>query len=185
MMKPMMKKFAGVLALATSLGVSIWLTAGTSGPRADKLNSVQLTSASQRLPEGLVLPASDLNLHLASLVTTDLDVDGDLDVVAADTTGGSLRIVVWVNDGDGRLTRKAPIAPRNSGFAPSAPSFSDHESSSYVTIQSDSYAVDGIAVSSWFSLSSKAYRFARSAAPASTVRCTLRSRAPPASLRLA
>jgi hypothetical protein len=50
--------------------------------------------AAKRLPEGLVLPASDIDLNVASLITVDLDADGDLDVIAADTSSGTLGIVV-------------------------------------------------------------------------------------------
>ena len=36
-------------------------------------------------------------------VANDIDADGDLDVVAND---GSLELLVWINDGTGRLTRR-------------------------------------------------------------------------------
>jgi hypothetical protein len=44
-------------------------------------------------------------LRLVALVGSDLDADGDLDLVAND---GSLDLLVWINDGTGHLTRRYP-----------------------------------------------------------------------------
>jgi hypothetical protein len=57
------------------------------------------------LPVALTPPTLDPDLRLVSMVAADIDADGDLDVVASD---GSLNLVVWTNDGTGRLTRKYP-----------------------------------------------------------------------------
>jgi hypothetical protein len=41
----------------------------------------------------------------ASIISTDIDTDGDIDVVAVDHT---LHLFVWVNDGSGHLIRQTP-----------------------------------------------------------------------------
>src|ERR1700736_2337790 len=55
------------------------------------------------LPEVLAPPSVQANWPLVSMVTNDIDADGDLDVVAND---GSLDLIVWINDGTGHLTRR-------------------------------------------------------------------------------
>jgi hypothetical protein len=50
-------------------------------------------------------PAFDPGLRLVAIVASDIDDDGDLDVVAND---GSLDLLVWINDGTGHLTRRYP-----------------------------------------------------------------------------
>jgi hypothetical protein len=55
------------------------------------------------LPAVLTSPAVQSSWHLISMVANDIDADGDLDVVAND---GSLELLVWINDGTGRLTRR-------------------------------------------------------------------------------
>src|SRR5215831_1745840 len=60
--------------------------------------------------------------RLVSIVTADIDADGDLDVVASDS---ALQLHVWVNDGAGHFTLRIPA--RSSGWQPTppAPSFDD------------------------------------------------------------
>src|SRR5258706_10206003 len=55
------------------------------------------------LPGVLRSPAVQSSWHLVAMVANDIDADGDLDVVAND---GSLELLVWINDGTGRLTRR-------------------------------------------------------------------------------
>lgn len=50
----------------------------------------------------------ELDEPVTGLVESDIDSDGDLDLVAATATG---EVVIWLNDGHGRFTRQAP-APR-------------------------------------------------------------------------
>ena len=56
------------------------------------------------LPGGLMLSAVPPTWQLVSMIAGDIDNDGDLDVVAND---GSLNLVVWINDGTGRLSRQS------------------------------------------------------------------------------
>jgi hypothetical protein len=61
--------------------------------------------------------AIDRQFHitLRHVVATDIDRDGDLDIVASTDRG----FMVWVNDGDGRLTKQSPKhAPMIEGAAP-------------------------------------------------------------------
>jgi hypothetical protein len=55
------------------------------------------------LPAVLAPPIVQRSWQLVSMVTNDIDADGDLDVVAND---GSLDLIVWINDGTGHLTRR-------------------------------------------------------------------------------
>jgi hypothetical protein len=52
----------------------------------------------------------DAGRPLITVVAADIDADGDIDVVASD---GSLDLLVWVNDGTGRFTRKHPQPGQN------------------------------------------------------------------------
>ena len=53
-----------------------------------------------------------LDAAVAVLVDGDVDHDGDLDLVAATTTGD---VVIWLNDGHGRFTRQLPARSRTLG----------------------------------------------------------------------
>jgi hypothetical protein len=59
--------------------------------------------------------AADLGTTVVSLITADIDHDGDLDLVAAAPSG---QVVTWLNDGRGRFTRQE--ASRARGLAPEA-----------------------------------------------------------------
>lgn len=72
-------------------------TAVSSRPTFD---SALLVAA---LPSALSPPAVQPGSRLVSMVAADIDADGDLDVVAND---GSLDLIVWTNDGSGRLSRQ-------------------------------------------------------------------------------
>ncbi len=50
-----------------------------------------------------------LDASVAVLIDGDIDNDGDLDLVAATSTGD---IVIWLNDGHGRFTRQEPSPSR-------------------------------------------------------------------------
>jgi hypothetical protein len=79
------------------------------------------------LPAALRPPTLDPGLRLVSMVAADIDADGDLDVVASD---GSLDLVVWTNDGTGRLTRKYPAHSSGGLDEPPAQTLDQQESSS-------------------------------------------------------
>jgi hypothetical protein len=55
------------------------------------------------LPSVLSPPSLLPGSRLVSMIAEDIDADGDLDVVAND---GSLNLIVWTNDGSGRLSRQ-------------------------------------------------------------------------------
>ena len=48
-------------------------------------------------------PTLEPGLRLVAIVASDIDDDGDLNLVAND---GSLELLVWINDGTGHLTRR-------------------------------------------------------------------------------
>lgn len=61
------------------------------------------------------LIATRFHVTLQHVVTTDIDRDGDLDIVASTDRG----FLVWVNDGAGRLTSQPPRhAPAVDGSEP-------------------------------------------------------------------
>ena len=49
--------------------------------------------------------AATLSMPVAALIENDIDRDGDLDLLATTVSG---ELVVWVNDGHGRFTRRMP-----------------------------------------------------------------------------
>jgi hypothetical protein len=54
--------------------------------------------------------------RLVTVVTADIDADGDLDVIASDS---ALQLHVWVNDGAGHFTRRDPV--RSTAWRPLPP----------------------------------------------------------------
>lgn len=127
--------------------------------------------ASARLPE------SDAGLRLTTVVTTDFDSDGDLDVVASD---GATHLFVWINDGAGHLTRKAPLSNGERQLSTSTPTVAERSSTTPVSIQ----PAGAVAISSdrriWISLAGQVFRprgHPRTVSPAAG---SLGSRAPPA-----
>ena len=61
------------------------------------------TALAAALPSVLFPPAVQPGSRLVSMIAEDIDADGDLAVVASD---GSLDLIVWTNDGSGRLSRQ-------------------------------------------------------------------------------
>ena len=160
------------------------LAAGAVRPPADVRVSPSTGDDFQRpaagqLPRGFTLPATDVNLTVSSLVTADLDADGDLDIIAADRSNGNLGIVVWVNDGAGRLTRKAPA--RSTGLAgePASPTLEGHEGTTAASMQPNGPVAETIAADPRLTLPVQSYEQRPAANPASTASSALRSRSPP------
>jgi hypothetical protein len=62
------------------------------------------------VPQGLTLAQAEAGAarRFFALVTTDLDADGDDDVIASN---GALDLLVWINDGSGHLTARRGPAP--------------------------------------------------------------------------
>jgi hypothetical protein len=126
------------------------------------------------------LVAIRYDVEFNQVVAADIDRDGDIDVLA--TTDHTF--TVWVNDGAGHLTRQVPAQPRQSGAGPSAPSLGDRQSNTFVSIQNDSHVADAVSGSPRPSPPAQPYRLELSAAAVSASPGALRSRSPPASLRL-
>ena len=84
------------------------------------------------LPSVLIAPAVPPGWQLVSMIADDIDADGDLDVVAND---GSLDLVVWINDGTGRLSRQAGRKPRTLPQKMTGPGLSDHPTGSQAVAQ--------------------------------------------------
>jgi hypothetical protein len=177
-----MKRFSLIsVALLTLLST---LAVGVNVPQAARAMSViafrQARLAAKQLPAGFVLPSADADLKVSSLVAADLDADGDLDIVAAASANGPLGIVVWLNEGDGRLTRKRPDQPHSLGVEPPTPSVERHDSTVGASIQTDSPAEQSAAAGAWLVLPKHCCRMPLDASPISAAVATLRSRAPPA-----
>jgi hypothetical protein len=135
--------------------------------------------AVRQLPTGFTLPSGDVNLKVSSLVTADLDADGDLDIVASERSSGSIGIVVWVNDGAGRLTRKAPAPTGNLAGEPALPSLDERQTTIAASVQPDGPAIAAIAANAWLTLPARRCDAVRSCSPTSVTPATLRSRSPP------
>ena len=133
----------------------------------------------KQLPQGFVLPPADVDLKALSLVAADLDSDGDLDIVAADNSNGSIGIVVWVNDGAGHLTRKDPAAPKNLGSQPAAPSIDHRPATFAASIQPHTGAVDEAGGTTRLAPPARRWGPSLDVAAISPARATLRARAPP------
>jgi hypothetical protein len=119
----------GVLAAA-----SAWTDTAARRQGASSLSQVVvLRDLAQALPAGMQAPGSDW-IRVASLITTDLDADGDLDVVATD---GSSALVIWTNDGNGRLTRKPPRRASDLVPEPPPPSLTPHQQATLVSVQNN------------------------------------------------
>ena len=168
---------AGVAIVAT-LAVCARDSSGAGMSSGGNFGLIQRPAARQ-LPEGLVLPASDAALNVASLVTVDLDADGDLDVIASDSSSGSLGIVVWENDGAGHLTRKRPARSKSLGSEPASPSVNQGQATVIASIQSNAPAIETIGINAWLTLPSRPRDLPASSDAPSAALATLRSRSPP------
>lgn len=84
-------------------GASRWTTVAPS-----RTLTVDTASLIGSLPRQLATQVEP-GLHLVAVVASDIDADGDLDLIASD---GSLDLLVWINDGAGHLTRRYAQRPR-------------------------------------------------------------------------
>ena len=94
------------MAFCTAIA-AVGFAAGTRAQSAERIGFEPFQASGMTrivIPSAFELPSSDAGLHLATVVTTDFDSDGDLDVVASD---GATHLFVWINDGAGHLTRRA------------------------------------------------------------------------------
>jgi hypothetical protein len=131
------------------------------------------------LPKGFELPSADIDVEVSSLVTADVDADGDLDIVAAGSSA-SPGIFVWLNDGAGRLTRRRPAPVKTVGAEPAAPTVERRQGGTPASIQPDNTAVEISAPIGRLTLPEAPHGHL-AAGDASSATCSaLRSRAPPA-----
>jgi len=79
------------------------------------------------LPSVLSPPTVQPGSRLVSMIAEDIDADGDLDVVAND---GSLDLIVWTNDGSGRLSRQHGREGAGLRADPAAPGLDDSPAAS-------------------------------------------------------
>ena len=163
------------LAAVAALGLSAGTRVPPAGPT--DFESIQ-TPATTRvvIPDSFDLPGGDSDLQLTTVVTTDFDSDGDLDVVASD---GATHLFVWINDGAGHLTRKEPAPQSDRQPFTSTPSVAERPSTALISIQ----PAGAVALSNdqrvWISLAGCVFR--RRARPhvVSIAPGSLGSRAPP------
>jgi VCBS repeat protein len=129
---------AGWLRRLTMAGMIVCAThaacAAASAPRSTQ-PWVQ-SFVSQPLPAG-VRP-TDPDADLVAVVATDIDTDGDLDIVATDS---DLRLYVWINDGAGHFTRREPSRLPTLRDDP-APRVEDRRTTVEALTQSDPPSVD-------------------------------------------
>jgi hypothetical protein len=171
-------------ATTAILGIAIALLVHPSTRSGSRFLNVRATSLSTRpaagqLPAGFILPPSDAQLPVASLIAADLDADGDLDIIAADTANGLVGIVVWVNDGTGQLTREAPRRGSNFGSDPAPPSLAHHDSASIVSVQPPGPAIQATRGNGWLTLPASHCLVPVTIAAESLICGALRSRSPP------
>ncbi len=83
-------------------------------PRQGAVISVHLSGA----PD-----ASSLPIPVAALIDSDIDHDGDLDLLATTASGD---LIVWLNDGHGRFTRRPPTERRGVASMPTSVQVQHH-----------------------------------------------------------
>jgi hypothetical protein len=179
-MKPRLVSWSASLVAVFALVAGFCWRSADARLSASMLNDFARLPASREIPRGFTLPATDVNLTVSSLVTADLDADGDLDIVAAERSNGTVGIVVWVNDGEGRLTRKAPAPSTNLAGEPGSPALERHEGTIAVSIQPNGPVAETIALDPRLALPVRSYDALVVSAPLSATPSTLRSRSPPA-----
>ena len=88
----------------------------------------------QRQAAGLGPADLTLRAPVPAAVTTDIDADGDLDLV---TTDGALTLHIWVNDGAGHYTRQLPRHASGWGADAPGPNIDDWPLSAGASTQND------------------------------------------------
>ena len=125
---------ARTLLAAALIGVAAMAMPAPIGPNRQQDSFVGLVAEWSPLPAGLQVAIADADTHLVAVIAADIDDDGDLDVVASDST---LQLYVWVNDGAGHLRRQRPARSRSLQPEPTGPTIEDTTSLSPVPTQKD------------------------------------------------
>lgn len=164
----------------TALAVCLAMTAPAPASGRASALCFEGTAGVSLLPADLVLPATDRG-RIVRAVAADIDADGDLDVVSNDA---SLALTVWVNDGTGHLTRRAPGHSASLWPMPPAPSFESGLDASEPSDQFDppTAGASTVAVQPWLARASLVSRVPR-ITPASPDASLSSPRAPPRSAR--
>ena len=170
---------ASVVAMVATAAGSSRLHATHVRPQQARGPHATGSSLARQLPRGFILPSADRDLTVSSLITTDFDADGDLDIVAADRSNGAIGIVVWVNDGAGRLTRKAPVSGGTLAGEPASPTLDERQATVMASVQPDGPAITAVSANAWLTLPARRHDTARAAVPESLNPSSLRSRSPP------
>ena len=95
----------GVVLLALLSGA--WLRLEAAPVSLSGWHHKPLPAQAENLPEDFDRSVERASAAIAA-VRFDVDDDGDLDIVGLD---GALALLVWENDGAGRLTLKQPLEP--------------------------------------------------------------------------
>ena len=88
----------------------------------------------QRSPQPVPAPFQSAVPAMVSIVTADIDGDGDLDVVASDS---ELQLYVWLNDGSGHFVRQRPSHASAWRTEPPGPTVQDRPGTAQVFAQND------------------------------------------------
>jgi hypothetical protein len=92
------------------------------------------TRSQINVPPAIQASLPERGLELVSVVTADIDADGDLDVVASDS---KLDLFVWLNDGQGHLSRRAFQRSTTWQPEPGDPAVHDRASVPNVSLQNE------------------------------------------------
>jgi len=126
------------------------------------------------LPAGL--PRS-IGVGIVTAVAADIDADGDVDVVASDA---ALQIHVWINDGAGHFTERAPARRTTWDPLPAGPTVDGRGTHAQSFTQSTPSSVGGDSRwIAWIPPDPGAIAIALGAVPASLDRSAAGPRAPP------
>jgi hypothetical protein len=93
---------AAVVAVAGGAWPRLDAPAMSTFPTVDHPHTFEASTLVAALPLRLESPLEP-GLRVVALAASDIDDDGDLDLVASD---GSLDLLVWINDGAGHMTRR-------------------------------------------------------------------------------
>jgi hypothetical protein len=129
-----------ILAAALAIGVS------AAPPRTAAPAAVAALVPSHRpsdLPTALQVSLSQEPVTLVAAIATDIDADGDLDIVGSDE---QLGLVVLVNDGHDHLSRRASRRPSNAAAGPEAPAMNSRGGARAVSVQNEPPTVNVDAV---------------------------------------